>query len=159
MTDPSRQLLRHAVAALAYRAARVCENAPPGFEAVRAGDSTRSAGELLAHMGDLFDWAAKLAGGVREWNPVAPQTWAKDVDRFFAALAKFDAALASDAPLGYSAGQLLQGPVADALTHVGQLAMLRRLAGVPQIGESYFGADIAVGRITKTLPPPAAPFK
>jgi hypothetical protein len=158
MPDPSISLLRHAVAALSYRAARTCENAPPDFADVRASESTRTAGAILCHMGDLFHWAAKLAAGNHEWNPAAPLPWDREVDRFFAALGRFDAILA-EGQLACSAEQLLQGPVADALTHVGQLAMLRRLAGSPMIGESYFGADITGGRITKKLPGPAAPFK
>ncbi len=157
-TSPN-HFLRHAVAALAYRAARACESAPPDFANARASGSTRSAGAILAHMADLFDWATKLAAGVHEWKPREPQTWDGDVDRFFAALAGFDAVLAAETPLGCPAERLLQGPIADALTHVGQLAMLRRAAGSPMIGESYYKAEIAIGQINKVLSPPAAPFR
>ena len=158
MDDPTRSMLRHAVAAVSYRAARVCENAPPNFAAVRASDSTRSAGAILAHMSDLFEWAMTLVAGSPGWNSVAALPWEQEVDRFFEALSRFDAALARDTPLACPAERLLQGPIADALTHVGQLAMLRRLAGAPQVGENYFKANIAVGSITRNLPAPVAPF-
>ncbi|MFL5330115.1 MAG: hypothetical protein ACJ8C4_14530 [Gemmataceae bacterium] len=158
MPDPALPLLRHAVAALSYRAARACENAPPNFAEVRASESTRTAGAILCHMGDLFDWAAKLALGKHEWKPAEPLPWEREVNRFFTTLGRFDAILA-EGQLACSAEKLLQGPISDALTHVGQLAMLRRLAGSPMIGESYFGADISVGHITPQLPAPAAPFK
>jgi hypothetical protein len=158
-SDPSRDFLRHTVASLAYRAARACENAPPGFAEFRASPATRSAGEILAHMGDLFDWATSIVVGKQAWNTSKPQAWDAEVERFFAALGQFDAELAKgervDAPLE----RLFQGPIADALTHVGQLAMLRRAAGSPQLGENYFRAEIGAGQIIKDLPPAAAPFR
>jgi hypothetical protein len=156
--DPTRTVLRHVVAALSYRAARACEHAPPGFEAVRASDRTRSAGEILAHMGDLFAWAATHARGAPVWNVSAPLPWAEGVARFFDLLDTFDAVLVADSPLACPVERLLQGPVADALTHVGQLAMLRRLAGSPMLGENYYKADIAAGRIGPTLSLAVAPF-
>ncbi len=157
--DLSREFLRHTLAALAYRAARACEHAPPGFGEFRASPLTRSSGEILAHMGDLFDWAASLAAGKPEWKPAKPQAWEQDVERFFAALARFDAALAKGGPIDVPLERLFQGPVADALTHVGQLALLRRAADSPQVGENYVKADIVMGRITKDLAAPVAPFR
>jgi hypothetical protein len=110
------------------------------------GDS-RTAGELLAHVGDLFDWALSIATGREAWHDSKPLPWDREVERFFATLAAFDACLASEEPLHGEAERLFQGPVADALTHVGQIAMLRRLAGAPVRGENYFRADIAEGRV------------
>jgi hypothetical protein len=98
-------------------------------------------------MCDLFDWALSNAQGAERWAVTTPGSWASDTARFFAAVEKFDAHLASDAPVACSIEQLFQRPVADALTHVGQLAMLRRLAGCPIKGESYFRADIVAGRV------------
>jgi hypothetical protein len=148
------ELLRHTVATLAYRAAKVLRGVPPGFAEVSAGSGTRTAGQILAHMGDLFDWALSLAGGLHVWRNTPLADWDSDVARFFAVLERFDARLASSEPLGTSPERLFQGPVADALTHVGQLAVLRRLAGAPVRGENYFKADIAAGR---TSPDQAAP--
>src|ERR1019366_7419878 len=86
-------------------------------------------GDDLAHIGDLLDWAVTLAEGKQVWNNSVPMPWEQEVQRFHAALQKFDDCLASDLPLAASPEVLFQGPTADALTHVGQLAMLRRLAG------------------------------
>jgi hypothetical protein len=151
-------LLRHAVATLAYRAGKVLRNAPPGFSAFTAGGGTRSAGTILAHMSDLFDWALSLADGQHVWREVPPGAWDDDVQRFFAALARFDARLAAAAPLGSPPERLFQGPVADALTHTGQLALLRRLAGSPVKGENYFKAEIAAGRSGADQPAPRVEF-
>jgi hypothetical protein len=144
--DPARVLLRHAVATLAYRSAKVLRDASPTFGSFRLGPTTRTPAQILAHMGDLFDWALTIAQGEYRWRDNAPQSWAEDVERYFTALTAFDAYLASPAALGHPAEQLFQGPVADALTHTGQLALLRRLSGQPVRGESYARSDIAVGR-------------
>ena len=145
--DPARQLLRHSLATLAYRAAKPLRGAPDSFCKFKASADARTPVEILAHMGDLFDWALSVAQGDQKWRNSEPLPWGREVDRFFAALAAFDAYLASTAPLHASAEQLFQGPVADALTHTGQLAMLRRLAGCPMRGENYFAAEVAVGRV------------
>jgi len=144
MTD-SRSLLRHTLATLAYRGAKTLRNAGPNFAEYGAPETSRTPAKILAHMGDLMDWALSMADGRREWHDSAPLGWEKECERFFAALKKFDDYLASEKPLEASAEKLFQGPIADALTHVGQLAMLRRMAGVPIKGENYFVADVTVG--------------
>lgn len=147
MSDPARELLRHTVATLAYRASRALLGAPEGFSIVRAAPSTRSAGEILAHMGDLFDWAVGMTRGEPNWRPVPPGEWSADVARFFDNLQQFDRALESSQSLGFSCESMFQGPIADALTHVGQLATLRRIAGSPVLGENYFKAEMTIGRV------------
>jgi len=146
MTDPARVLLRHTLATVAYRGGKAVRGASDSFALFRAGPTTRTPGEILAHIGDLFDWGMHLAKGERVWKDSTPLPWQEEVARFHAALGRFDAALAGDAPLGYPVEQLFQGPVADALNHVGQLTMLRRMYGEAIKGENYFKADIAVGR-------------
>ena len=146
-SDPGRQLLRHTLATLAYRGSKAVRGAPAAFAAFRAGPSTRTPADILAHISDLLDWGIAASDGTHVWKPLPPQAWTDDVARFFAALERFDARLADDAPLGFPVEQLFQGPIADALTHVGQLAMLRRLAGCPMKGENYFRADIRAGRV------------
>jgi hypothetical protein len=143
----ARDLLRHAVAVVAYRGAKALRGAPPGFAAFTAGATTRDPLRILAHVNDLYDWALWLARGEWKWNNSTPGTWDAEVARFHAGLAAFDAYLESDAPLGHSAEKLVAGPVADSLTHIGQLNMLRRLAGAPVKGESYAKADIVTGRV------------
>lgn len=142
-----REFLRHTVATLAYRAAKAMRGAPPSFAGFLAPGAGRTPVEIVAHMGDLFDWGLSMAKGEGKWNTAAPQAWDAECARFFAAVRAFDDLLASNGPLGYELTRLFQGPVADALTHTGQLAMLRRLHGAPMKGESYNRADIAVGRV------------
>ena len=142
-TDPDIALLRHTVATLAYRAGKALRGAPPEFAGYQG--ATRTPLQILAHMGDLFDWACGLAQGRHEWHDSQPMPWDHEAARFFAALAAFDRCLAGSAKLGFPAERLFQGPVADALTHTGQLAMLRRMAGCPIKGENYFKAHITAG--------------
>jgi hypothetical protein len=84
--------------------------------------------------------------------------WEKEVERFFAALKKFDDYLASSEVVQAPLENLFQGPIADALTHVGQIAILRRLAGEPVKAENYFAAEIAVGRVGVEQTPPKKEF-
>jgi hypothetical protein len=153
-----RELLRHTLATLSYRGGKALRGAPADFSSFRAKEGSRAAGEILAHVGDLFDWAVSLADGAQVWRESATQAWDGDVQRFFETLERFDARLASDAPLACSAEQLFQGPVADALTHIGQIAMLRRLAGAPVRAENYFKADIVAGRVGASQTPPRREF-
>jgi uncharacterized protein len=141
--DPAVGFLRHALATLAYRATKFLRGAPSDFGSLRIGPSTRTPVEILAHIGDLLDWSLSLAAGQRVWKKSTPQSWEAEVDRFFDTLSRLDQRLAG-AGLACSAEKLFQGPVADALTHVGQIAMLRRLAGAPVAAENYFEADIVV---------------
>ena len=154
--DPKRDLLRHTVATLAYRGGKAVRGAPAEFASFNGAAKTPS--KLLAHICDLMDWALSMANGTREWHDSTPQAWHQDVQRFFAALKAFDDYLASTPPLQCSAEKLFQGPIADALTHVGQLAMLRRLAGVPIKGENYFVADVVAGRVGPEQTPPKQQF-
>jgi hypothetical protein len=121
--------------------------APKEFSSFSCGSGCRSAGQILAHIADLLGWGLSMAQGNGEWNASNPQSWTDDVKRFHAGLAAFDTYLASDKPLHSPIEKLFQGPIADALTHVGQIAVLRRLAGSPVKGENYFVADITVGRV------------
>lgn len=153
-----RDLLRHTVATLAYRAAKAIGGAPSAFADFQVGDSTRTPVQIVAHLGDLFDWALALARGQHRWRDSTPLPWDEEVARFFAAVERFDSYLASDQALGWTAEQLFQGPVADALTHVGQLSLLRRLGGVPVRAENYAKAEIVVGRVTATQAAPKVEF-
>jgi hypothetical protein len=142
-----RDMLRHTLATLAYRGGKAVRGAPDGFASFRAGETTRTPGQILAHVGDLLDWALALARGEHVWRDSEPLPWPQEVARFHEALARLDAYLASKAPLGRTAEQIFQGPIADALTHVGQITLLRRLAGSPVRGENYARAEIVAGRV------------
>jgi hypothetical protein len=145
--DGKMEMLRHAVATLAYRGAKAVCGAPLEFAGYRSAPDSRTPAETLAHMGDLFDWALGMCDGRHEWHNSAPLAWDEEVARFFAALEEFDRRLSSEAALVFPAEKLFQGPIADALTHVGQIAMLRRMAGCKMRGENYVAAKIEVGRV------------
>jgi hypothetical protein len=145
--ESERQLLRHTVATLAYRGGKTLRGAPEGFSGFRASETTRTPGQILAHIGDLLDWALSISQGKQEWRNSQQQSWEMDSQRFFAALAAFDAYLASGEPLAAPAEKLFQGSIADALTHIGQIAILRRMANAPVRAENYFRAEIVAGRV------------
>ena len=140
-------LIRHTLATLAYRAGKAMRGAPPDFAAYRADPAGRTPAEIVAHMSDLFDWALALADGKHTWQNSPPLDWDAGMARFFAALQAFDGRLSSDRPLAVAPEKLFQGPIADALTHVGQISMLRRMSGCACRGENFFVAEIEAGRI------------
>ena len=154
--DPARELLRHTLATMSYRAAKTLRGAPASFSSYRTSASARTPAEILAHMGDLFDWALSLAEGHQKWQDSKPLAWDQEVERFFASVKALDDYLTSKAQVHATPERLFQGPIADALTHTGQLAMLRREAGCAISGENYHVADIAAGRVG---PDQAAPKK
>jgi hypothetical protein len=154
-----RILLRHTLATLAYRGGKTIRDASPDFATYGSPDAARTPAKILAHIGDLMDWALSTAEGRETWRNATPLSWDKEGERFHAAVRKFDDYLASDAPLHVPSEKLFQGPIADALTHVGQLAMLRRLAGCPIRGENYFAAEITTGRVGADQAAPRQPFK
>lgn len=146
IAESTRAALRQLVATLAYRAAKVLRDAPAGFGAARVGDATRPPVRIVAHMGDLMTWGLSIARGGYEWKPAGGDDWQTEVDRLFAGLAALDAAIADEGFAG-DINKLIQGPLADALTHVGQLAMLRGLLNAPVRPESYARAVIVAGRV------------
>jgi hypothetical protein len=158
-SDPARHFLRHTVATVAYRASKALRGAPDHFSSFHIGDKTRTPAQIVAHMGDLFDWALSIAQGQQTWHDSTPLPWDAEVARFFIAVKKFDDCLASSDAVDALPANLFQGPVADALTHVGQIAMLRRLAGSPVKGENYFKADVGVGRVGMDQSAPRREFE
>ncbi|HLJ75308.1 MAG TPA: hypothetical protein VKU62_12030 [Thermoanaerobaculia bacterium] len=154
MTD----LLRHTLATVAYRGGKVVRGVPPDFANFRSGESTRTPIQILAHIGDVLDWACYLARGQKTWNDSTPQSWDHETQRFFDALQRLDRQLSNE-ELKCDAGHLFSGPIADVLTHIGQLAILRRMAGVPIRGENYFIADIETGRVGPQQSAPKREFE
>jgi hypothetical protein len=158
VADASRALLRHTLATVAYRGGKAIRDAPEPFWAFRVAPGSRTPIEILTHIGDLFDWAMSLADGQHVWHDATPLPWRKEVARFFETLRRFDDRLASETPLGCAPEKLFQGPIADSLTHIGQITMLRRIAGTPIRGESYYRADIVAGRVGSEQAPPELEF-
>lgn len=142
-----RALLRHTAATVAYRGGKAIKDAPEGFADFKTSETTRTPLQILAHIGDLFDWALTMAKGKTVWNDAEPLSWSEESKRFFDAVKKFDDYLASDEPIFKPIEKLFQGPVADALTHVGQINLLRRMFDAPVRGENYFKAEIEIGRV------------
>ena len=148
----ARDLLRHSLATIAYRAGKIIRDAPQGFVEFQAGQNCRTPVQILAHISDLFDWALTMAKGSSAWHDTEAQPWPEEVERFFDSLKRFDDYLAGPEQLHASPEKLFQGPLADALNHVGQLAILRRIFGAPIRGENYYKADIVAGRIGRDQP-------
>lgn len=144
-TDVKREVLRHMVATVAYRGGIAIKDAPEGFADFRAHETTRTAGEILAHIGDLLEGSLYLLKGELVYLTSDPLPWKEEIRRFFSAVKSLDTYLASDAPLAIPVERLVQGPVGDALTHVGQIVMLRRMAGKPIQPGEYFTAEIVAG--------------
>jgi hypothetical protein len=153
-----RDMLRHTLATLAYRGAKALRGADRDFGSFSVAPGSRTPSQILAHLCDLFDWADSLVRGEWRWADSTPAAWEDDAARFFAGLKRLDDYLVSGAPLYRSAEVVFQGPIADALTHVGQLTMLRRLAGRPVRGESYARSDIVAGRVGMDQAEPRVEF-
>ena len=147
MSHDARTFLRHCLATLAYRGGKSVRGAPPEFASFKADETSRTPAQILAHIGDLLDWMLSLAKGKQAWRNSEPLAWEEEVARFHRCLAAADDYLASSEPLHEAAEKLFQGPIADALTHVGQIAMLRRMSGAVMKGENYHQADITAGRV------------
>ena len=159
-SDPTTRLfLRHTLATLAYRAGKTIRGTPEAFGDYRVTPESRAPVEILAHMGDLMDWVLRMVKGAPAWTTAKPLPWDQEIARFHAAIRALDDHLASGAPIQWDPGSLFQGGIADALTHTGQLAMLRRLSGFKMKGESYARADIVVGRVGLVQTPPEPQFE
>ena len=150
-------IVRHIVATLAYRAAKVLRGVPPGFAQTSFGESTRKPVLIVAHMADLAMYAIRVTQGQLLFKAEGSDDWEREVARFFDNLATLDRELASTS-VEFSVEKLIQGPLADALTHVGQLAMLRGMAGAPVRPESFARAEVVAGRVGSEQAPPGREF-
>lgn len=158
MESHDRELLRHFLAAIAYRTQKSLRGAPAGYPEFSAGGRTRTPVEILRHMTSVLGYAGTFfVGGSYPRHP-EPLAFAGEIERFHAMVAELAAHLAGDTPLqGITTPQLLQGPLADVMTHVGQLALLRRLAGAPVPPENFIFAEIDPDRLGPDQPLPARP--
>lgn len=157
-SDREREILRHLVATIAYRGGKALRDAPPELGSFTLGEGTRSVIQILAHISDLLEWSGRLATGERAWLPRPATDWDAEVARFFDGLAKLDATLASTTALGFSAEQLIQGPITDIFTHIGQISLMRRRAGCPGRSEVMILSRIEVGRVGPDQAPPVREF-
>jgi len=155
--DEKRQLLRHFLAALAYRTQKAVREAPPAFGAFQAGRRARTPTELVRHMTSVLGYARTFfVGG--SYRPEALPDLEAEIGRFHDMLRDLGRHLEAGTPLrGITPEQLLQGPFSDAMTHVGQLAMLRRLSGSPVAPENFVVANVDGANLGRDQPPPASP--
>jgi len=156
--DDKKELLRHFLAALAYRTQKALREAPAGFGDFRAAEGIRTPAELVRHMTSVLGYARTFFSGGKYW-PEALPSLAEEIVRFHEILESLADHIhgADPFPEGITEEQLLQGPFSDAMTHAGQLAMLRRLAGVPVPPENFVFADITAARLGIEQPKPAQP--
>ena len=140
-----REFLRHTLATVAYRGLKSVLGAPDEFGEFRPGPTSRSAVEILAHIGDLLQWGIFMDQGEWRWEDHGPLGWPEEVQRFQRLLKEFDQQLSRPSSLSFGVEKLFQGPIADSLNHIGQINMMRRLAGYPVRGESYARANIRIG--------------
>ena len=153
------RILRHMLSVIAYRGGKVLRDVPEGFGNTRVRDDTRSADEILAHINDVLHWGLTAAQGNQQWQGQHSGEWQVQVERFFDVLKQFDEALSLTGELPCSAERLLAGPLADSLTHIGQLSTLRKLAGSAVFGENYFVADIRTGCVGRDQAAPNREFE
>jgi hypothetical protein len=155
--DVKRHMLRHFLAALAYRTQKALRGAPDGFADYRAGNDVRTPTELVRHMTSVLGYARTFFIGGSYWPDPLP-TFQDEIERFHEMLASLREHLESDSRLnGLTEEQLLQGQFSDAMTHAGQLAMLRRLHGAPVQSENFIHAAISPENLTADQPDPVAP--
>jgi hypothetical protein len=155
--DDQRALLRHFLAALAYRTQKALRGAPPEFATFRPGEGVRTPTELVRHMTSVLGYARTYFRGGR-YRPEPLPSLDEEVARFHAMLRDLTEHLAAGDSLGGTTpARLLQGPFSDAMTHAGQLAMLRRLAGAPVPPENFIVAAIDAENVSADQPAPASP--
>lgn len=156
--ERERQLLRHFLAAIAYRTQKAVRDAPANYPTFSAGNRVRTPVELIRHMTSLMGYVRTFFLGGSYPAQLDPlPSFAEELTRFHRMLEAVGELLTSGAPCSITAEQLLQGPFADTMTHVGQLAMLRRLADAPVPAENFIYADIRAERLGVDQPPPARP--
>ena len=155
----TRDYLRHSLATLAYRGGKVLRGAPQGFGSFKVGGTSRTPSQILVHVCDLLDWTLSLVRDQEVWRDSSPGPWDGDVQRFYSTIRTLDELLAVPGSMGCPWTRLFQGPIADAFTHIGQLALLRRLAGSAVRGENYFKAEIVSGRVGPVQAAPRREFE
>jgi hypothetical protein len=157
--SPDATLIAHALATIAYRTQKALRDAPAGYPDFAPGGQVRTPVEILRHMTSVLGYLRTFAiGGEYPFKPEPLPTFADEIARFHAMVESVLAHVQADGAVGsLTPAQVLQGPLADVLTHVGQLAMLRRLAGAPVAPENFIHADVRADRLGPDQPPPARP--
>jgi len=155
--DEKRQMLRHFLAAIAYRTQKALRGAPSSFADFEAGHQVRTPHELVLHMDSVLGYAlTHFEGG--SYRPEKLPSFEGEIRRFHGKLERLARHLEErTAFLGTTPEKMLQGPFADVMTHAGQLAMLRRLSGSPIPPENFIVAEISPENLGPDQPEPASP--
>lgn len=152
----SSEALRHFLASIAYHASKAIRDAPGNYPELEVGMGVRTPRRILHHVAGVLNYADSFYVHYDDTRfPVKP--WGGEVEHFYATLSNLDESLRTRTPRGVTELQILQGPLSDAMAHVGQLLMLRRLAGAPVPSENYIYADIRAGVVGPDQPDPVAP--
>ena len=139
------RILRHMVATIAYRSSRSLRDGPPGFSDVRLPGESKSAAELLLHMTNVLAFALATVTNTDRIRH-EPLEWSGEVDRFYSQLGDLDSKLAGTVEIEPEMDlRLVQGPLSDVLTHIGQLHAMRRASGAPIAATNYIKAEIHIG--------------
>ncbi len=155
--DEKRAMLKHFLAALAYRTQKALRGAPAEFATFRAGPNVRTPHRLIHHMDSVLGYSATFFTGGEYRKPMLDK-FEDEIARLHATLARLAQYLDEGTELrGITPEILLQGPFSDAMTHAGQIAMLRRLAGYPVPAENFIFATIAVENLSPDQAMPASP--
>lgn len=159
LPERDKQLLLHFLAAIAYRTQKALRGAPDTYALFQPGNEVRTPVEILRHMTSLMGYVRTFwTGGTYPHNPEALPAFADEIARFHEILEDVGRFIKADnAPVDITTEQLLQGPFSDVMTHVGQLAILRRLADSPVAAENFIYADIKSDRLGKEQPLPKRP--
>jgi hypothetical protein len=152
-----RLFLKHCLASIAYHTQKAIRGAAPDYWSFSAGNQARTPEAILRHMTSVLGYARTfLTGGTYRPDPL-PSIEA-EIDRFHQILENLSQLLDAGVPLkGITELQLLQGPLSDVLTHIGQLTLLRRLYGNPVPPENFIYADISAAQLGKDQPEPRRP--
>ena len=145
-------LLRHFLSTISYRTEKALEKAPDNFPDLQLREGVRTPKEIMHHINELIiRTKARLNDEDMKTVTVEPMDWEDEVNRLFFAVHELDKVIVAkqDVLDPDLTKRLLQGPLADAMTHIGQLAMLRRLSGSPIIAENFMAADISAGNFRK----------
>lgn len=144
------EFLRHTLSTIGYRFQKSVKYRNQEFEDFSLGKGSRSPKEIVNHMyAVLSSTTFYLLEEKRQKKSPEKLSLDLEIDRFNEELKNLDQLLSEkDLPINYSK-KLLQGPLSDILTHIGQIAMLSRLNNQPIEGEDFSAATISTIKVDK----------
>lgn len=150
------EMLRHFLASIAYRATKAIKNAPDNYPTFNLGKGVKTPLRILHHITGVLTYAHSFFEHY-ETTHFEVKSWSAEINELYKILSKLDVSIQEKNPNKVTEEQLLQGPFSDAMTHVGQLSMLRRMVDSPIPSENFIFADIRKGEVGPDQPDPVAP--